>query len=288
MNSLYMLLQDRRWQRLVTEVLTYISLVSFLIFLLFPIYFMIVTMLKPQAEITAVVAPLGVLNPTLENIQSLLTATPFLRWALNSTVVAVSTTVFSTTVAVLAAYALVRYRFRGAQTVSLGIFITYLVPSTLLFIPMTVVIRELGLFGNISGLMVVYPTMAVPLATWILTGFFRTIPPDMELAARVDGATYWQAFYKITLPLARPGIISTAIFTFTVSWNEYLYAPALLPSAHAQTLPVGVPNAFSFGDAFFWAPIMSAAVLGSVPIVIVYSFSKRAFVSGMTAGAVKG
>ncbi|MEM6283788.1 MAG: carbohydrate ABC transporter permease [Chloroflexota bacterium] len=264
------------------------TLFIFLIFLLFPIYFMVVTMLKPEAEITAVIAPMGVLNPTLENVRSLITETPFLRWSFNSLMVAVVTTVLSTTLAVLASYALVRYRFAGVRTVSLAIFVTYLVPPTLLFIPMSVVVRELGLFDSVYGLMLVYPTMAVPLATWLLTGFFRTIPRDLEDAARVDGATYWQAFWKVALPLARPGIISTGIFTFTVSWNEYLYALALLPSSSHQTLPVGVPNAFSFGDAFFWGPLMAAAVLGSVPIVIVYSFSMKAFVSGMTAGAVKG
>ncbi|MEM6430935.1 MAG: carbohydrate ABC transporter permease [Deinococcota bacterium] len=270
------------------DVVAYALLLVFMAFLLFPLYFMVVTMLKPEAEITSLIAPLGVRSPTLDNIRALFTDTPFLRWSLNSTIVAVSTTVISTSIAILAAYALVRYKFRGAQTISMAIFITYLVPSTLLFIPMTVVVRELGLFDNIFGLIVVYPTMAAPLATWLLTGFFRTIPRELEAAARIDGASYWQAFYMVTLPLARSGIISTGIFTFTVSWNEYLYALALLPSSSSQTLPVGVPNAFAFGDAFFWGPLMTAAVLGSVPIVLVYSLSMKAFVSGMTAGAVKG
>lgn len=280
--------QDRRVQKTALSTIAYILLAVFLLLWLFPVFWMVMTSFKPNAEITTNVAPLTIIEPTLENFRFLFENTEFNSWIINSLLVSISTTIFSVIVGTLAAYSLVRFRLVGGSVMGMGIFVTYLLPQTLLFIPMAFVVQQLGLYNNLLALVVVYPTMMVPFCTWLMMGYFRAIPTDMEESARVDGATYWQAFYKVTLPLALPGIISAAIFTFTLSWSEYLYALVLVPSVEAQTIPVGVPNALSSGDVFIWGSLMGAALLGSLPVVLVYAFFMRYFVSGMMAGAVKG
>lgn len=280
--------QDQRFQKLFWDTLSYLTLVLFMLFFLFPVAWMIMTSFKPNSEITQNEAPLSIINPTTENFQLLFEMTPFVTWTGNSLLVSVATTVISVSVGLLAAYALVRFHFPGTRAMGIGIFVTYLVPQTLLFIPMSLLVQQIGLYNNLFSLVVVYPTIMIPFCTWLLMGYFRAIPIDMEECARVDGATRWQAFYLIALPLARGGIVSAAIFTFTLSWSEYLYALVLVPSLSAQTLPVGVPNALALGDVFFWGSIMGAALLGSLPVVIVYALFMRSFVEGMTAGAVKG
>ncbi|MEQ8677663.1 MAG: carbohydrate ABC transporter permease [Aggregatilineales bacterium] len=280
--------QDLRFQRATWSVIAYILLAIFLLAWLFPVAWMVIASFKPNAEITRNIEPLGIVQPTIENFTYLFQETDFVRWVGNSLFVSFSTTIFSVVTGTLAAYALVRFKLRGQQALGMGIFVTYLLPQTLLFIPMAYVVRQLNLYDNLFSLVVVYPTMMVPFCTWLMMGYFRAIPDDMEESARVDGATYWQAFYKVTLPLAIPGIISAAIFTFTLSWSEYLYALVLVPSSAAQTIPVGVPNALSSGDVFIWGSLMGAALLGSLPVVLVYAFFMRFFVSGMMAGAVKG
>ena len=280
--------QDRRFNNAILAIFSYILLAIFLAIWLFPILWMVMTAFKPNVEITTNEAPLAILNPTIENFTYLFESTEFASWVLNSLFVSVSTTIFSVVVGTLAAYSLVRFKLVGSGVMGMGIFVTYLLPQTLLFIPMAFVVQQLGLYNKLFSLVVVYPTMMVPFCTWLMMGYFRAIPNDMEESARVDGATYWQAFYKVTLPLALPGVISAAIFTFTLSWSEYLYALVLVPSVEAQTIPVGVPNALSSGDVFIWGSLMGAALLGSLPVVLVYAFFMRYFVSGMTAGAVKG
>jgi len=281
--------QDRRFQQGVWNTAGYFALVFFLVIWLFPIVWMVVTSIKPNTEITMNTAPLGVMEPTLTNYTYLFSeGIQFVRWSANSLLVASLTTVISVVAGTLAAYALVRYELVARGAMGLGVFITYLLPQTLLFIPMAFVVQRLGLYDNLFALVLVYPTMMVPFCTWLMMGYFRAIPDDMESSARVDGATRWQAFYKIALPLARPGIISASIFTFTLSWSEYLYALVLLPSSTNQTIPIGVPNALSSGDVFVWGSLMAAALLGSLPVVLVYAFFMRYFVSGMMVGAVKG
>ncbi len=283
--------QDRRFQEGIWNALAVVALVIFVLLWLFPIFWMAVTSIKPNAEITNNIAPLGVVEPTLENFTNLFDVegrVQFVRWMTNSLLVSTATTVISVIVGTMAAYALVRYRIVGRGAMGLGIFITYLLPQTLLFIPMAFIVQRLGLYDNLFALVLVYPTMMVPFCTWLMMGYFRAIPDDMEASARVDGATYWQSFYMIALPLARSGIISAGIFTFTLSWSEYLYALVLLPSSGGQTIPVGVPNALSSGDVFAWGSLMAAALLGSLPVVVIYSFFMRYFVSGMMVGAVKG
>lgn len=280
--------QDRRIQKLYWSIISYVLLAIFLVFFLFPVFWMILTAFKPDVEIEMGVAPLGIKNPTLENFRYLLEKTNFEVWMRNSLTVAVVTTTFSVIAGTCAAYALVRFRLRGGRIMGMAIFVTYLLPQTMLFIPMAQVMRQLDLYGNMWALAVVYPTMMVPFCTWLMMGYFRTIPVDIEESARVDGATRWVAFFRVTLPLAVPGIISAAIFTFTLSWSEYLYALVLVPQTAQQTIPVGVPNSLTSGDVSKWGSLMSAALLGSLPVVLIYGLFMRFFVSGMTVGAVKG
>ncbi len=283
-----MTLRGYRSQRLAWSIVSAVTLLVILTFLLFPVAWMARTAFKPNIEITLNQAPLGILNPSLENFRYLFTQTNFLRWMFNSTIVALVSSVFSVIVGTLAAYSLVRYTYKGGRAMGIGIFVTYLTPQTLLFIPMAIVIQQLGLTNNLLALMLVYPTIMIPFCTWLMMGYFRAVPNDMEESARVDGATRWQAFYLITLPLAVPGIVSAGIFTFTLSWSEYLYALVLISKDALQTVPVAVPNAASSGDVFMWGAFMAAALAGSLPVVLIYAFFMRYFVSGMTVGAVKG
>lgn len=288
MTTLQRLREDRRFQKSFWSVTAYILLALFLIFFLFPVFWMVLTSFKPDKEIEMGIAPLWIKHPTLENFRYLLEETNFKLWLRNSLAVAVMTTTFSVITGTCAAYALVRFRLLGGRLMGMAIFVTYLLPQTMLFIPMAQVMRQLGLYGKIGALIVVYPTMMVPFCTWLMMGYFRTLPIDIEESARVDGATRWTAFFKVTLPLAVPGIISAAIFTFTLSWSEYLYALVLVPQTFQQTIPVGVPNSLTSGDVSKWGSLMSAALLGSLPVVLVYGMFMRFFVRGMTVGAVKG
>lgn len=281
-------LQDRRVQKRYWAVLSYILLAIFLFFFLFPVAWMIMTSFKPDREIEMGLSPMGVEEPTTENFRYLWEETNFKEWLKNSTMVAVVTTTFSVIAGTCAAYALVRYQLIGGRVMGMSIFITYLLPQTMLFIPMAQIINELGFFGNKWALTLVYPTMMVPFCTWLMMGYFRTIPVDIEESARVDGATRWLAFFRVTLPLAIPGVISAAIFTFTLSWSEYLYALVLVPETAQQTIPVGVPNSLTSGDISKWGSLMAAALIGSLPVVLIYAMFMRFFVSGMTVGAVKG
>lgn len=281
--------QRVRWAKVSEHVIGYLILFVFIVVLLFPFYWMVITSVKTDAEMTRLEGSLlWVKEPTLKNFTRLWNDWPFKKWFRNSVIVSGSTTLFSVIVGTLAAYSLVRYKFPGSQVLGMGMFVTYLVPPILLLIPMMTIVRSIGLYNSLPALILVYPTLLVPFCTWFLMGFFRSIPVDMEECARVDGATHWQAFWKVTLPLARPGIISAAIFAFTLSWSEYLYSLSLVRAENLMTLPVGIPSKLTQADVFFWGPMMAGALLGSIPLAIVYSFSMRGFVSGLTAGAVKG
>jgi multiple sugar transport system permease protein len=187
-----------------------------------------------------------------------------------------------------AGYALARFRFRGANLIGTAIFVTYLVPTSLLFIPMVNVMGRIGLDDSIWALVLVYPTFLVPFVTWLMSGYFRTIPPELEDCGRIDGLTRFGAMIRIALPLAKPGILSAAIFAFTLSWNEFIYALTLVSASDERTIPVGVLVQLSRADFYFWGPLMAGALLGSVPVAIVYSFFVDQYASGLTAGAVKG
>jgi multiple sugar transport system permease protein len=279
-------MRQRPLQRLV---LFHLPLWFFLIVTLFPFYWMLITSIKPNAELYNVrMNPLYVLQPTLDHFRYLMRETLFLTWAYNTMYVSILSTAISLGAGILAGYALSRLRFRGASGMAVGIFVTYLVPPTLLFIPLADVVRAFGLLDSPWALILTYPTFLIPFSTWLLMGYFKTIPRELEECAMIDGATRLQAMIKIILPLALPGILSAGIFAFTLSWNEFIYALVFLSSTDIKTIPVGVVSELIRGDVFFWGPLMAGALLGSVPVAIIYSFFVEYYVAGLTAGAVKG
>ncbi len=269
----------------------YIPLFMFLVALLFPFYWMLITSVKPDEELYNVrAAPFIVQEPTLEHWTYLFQETLFLRWALNTFWIATATTILSLFCGVLAAYSLSRLRFAGSTTIGVSIFVTYLVPGSLLFIPLSVVIAKfplINLYDTPWALILTYPTILVPFCTWLLMGYFKTIPKELEECARIDGASRVQAMLWIILPLAAPGILSAGIFAFTLSWNEFLYALVFISSPEQKTIPVGVVSELIKGDVFFWGSLMAGALFGSIPVAVVYSFFVEHYVSGIT-GAVKG
>ena len=269
-------------------VVFYIPLFLFVFAMLFPFAWMLITSIKPDAELyNPRISPFIVREPTLEHWESLFGTTLFIKWAVNTLWVAIASTAVSLFAGVLAGYALSRLVFRGSTLFGIMIFVTYLVPPTLLFIPLTGVVTWMGLQDTTWSLIFTYPTFLVPFCTWLLMGYFQTIPKELEECARIDGATRLQAMVKIVLPLAVPGILSAGIFAFTLSWNEFLYALVFIHSPETKTIPVGVTSELIKGDVFFWGALMAGALFGSVPVAIVYSFFVEHYVSGMT-GAVKG
>jgi multiple sugar transport system permease protein len=267
----------------------YIPVAIFTFITLFPFYWMAITSIKSNSELLDHTKnPLFVLEPNLQNYIDLFTRTNFIRWTINSAVVAVLSTSISLVCSVLAGYSLARLRYRGASAIGWGVFVTYLVPPTLLFLPMAYVIAQLHLFNNYLSLILTYPTFLIPFCTWLLMGYFRGIPRELEEAALVDGASRVQAMIRVVIPLALPGILSAGMFAFTLSWGEFLYALVFMNDTVVKTVPVGVVNELIKGDEFFWGELMAAALLGSVPVALLYSFFVDYFVAGMTAGAVKG
>ncbi len=267
----------------------YVPLGFALLFLVGPFYWMLVTALKPDSELyDGARSPLYVANPSLDHFIYLFTKTDFVTWTLNTMMVATVSTAIALVMGVPAGYALARLRFRGSDLVGTAIFVTYLVPTSLLFIPMIEVMAQLHLDDSIWALVVVYPTFLVPFVTWLMSGYFRTIPRDLEDCARIDGLTRFGAMWHIAIPLARPGILSAGIFAFTLSWNEFIYALTLITASSERTIPVGVIVQLTRADFYFWGPLMAGALLGSVPVAIVYSFFVDQYASGLTAGAVKG
>ena len=270
----------------------YIPLSAFVVVLLFPFYWMIVTTLRPDNELyrpwnSPNYAPFWTWHPTLAHIEYLLRETLFTTWMLNTLFISVLATVISLFCGLLAAYALSRLKFPFAGTLGTGIFITYLVPQTLLFIPLADIIRNFRLGDTPWALILTYPTFLVPFCTWLLMGYFKTIPKELEECARIDGATRWKAMLYIIFPLAVPGIISAGIFAFTPSWNEFIYAFVFLSTPDEKTISVGVTSELVRGDVFYWGSLMAGALLGSVPVAVIYSFFVEYYVAGLT-GSVKG
>jgi multiple sugar transport system permease protein len=274
---------------LLAKILLHLGLLPFLIFAVFPFYHMALTSLKTDRELydrTAV--PLLIRQgPTLDHYYKLLWETAFLTWTKNSLLVTVLATTVSVVIATVAAYALARLRFFGVQTFGTGIFVTYLVPTSLLFLPLAQVVYWLGLADTKWSLVVTYPTFLVPFCTWLLMGYFRTVPKEVEECAMVDGATRLQALMRIILPMAIPGLVCAVLFAFTLSWNEFIYALTFTSSSEEIPAAVGVTQELIRGDIYFWGGLMAGAVLASVPIVLLYVFFLDYYVSGLTAGAVK-
>ena len=271
------------------KILIHALLLPFLVFALFPFYHMAITSLKQDRELyDRKAVPLLIRQgPTLEHYTKLLWDTAFLTWTKNSLLVTGLATSVSVVIGTFAAYALARMRFFGVSSFGTGIFVTYLVPTSLLFLPLAQVVNWLGLGDSKWALVVTYPTFLVPFCTWLLMGYFRTVPKEVEECAMVDGATRIQALFRIVLPIAIPGLVCAILFAFTLSWNEFIYALTFTSSSDQFTASVGVTSELIRGDIYYWGSLMAGAVLGSVPIVIIYVFFLDSYVSGLTAGAVK-
>jgi len=265
----------------------YLPLGVFVFVLLFPFYWMAITAFKPNNELLSRAGnPFFVHSPTLDHFHKLLFETSYPQWMWNTVLVSVVSTFFSLAASVFAAYAIERLRFSGARHVGLAIFLAYLVPPSILFIPLASVVFQLGLFDTRLALILTYPTFLIPFCTWLLMGYFRSIPHELEECALIDGATRWQILTRIVLPLAVPGLISAGIFAFTLSWNEFIYALTFVSSSEIKTIPIGVVTELVEGDVYHWGSLMAGALLGSLPVAFVYSFFVEYYVSGMT-GSVK-
>jgi multiple sugar transport system permease protein len=276
---------DSKARRMVT---IYLPLACFLIILLFPFYWMTITSFKPNAELYDYKThnPFWISSPTLDHIRLLLFNTAYPKWLMTTMMVAIGATILSLVSSTLAAYAIQRLRFTGSQYVGLAIYLAYLVPPSILFIPLATMVFQLGLFDTPFALILVYPTFLVPFCTWLLIGYFKSIPYELEECALIDGATRLQILRQITLPLAVPGLISAGIFSFTLSWNEFIYALAFIQSSENKTVPVAILTELVTGDVYQWGALMAGALLGSLPVAIFYSFFVDYYVSSLT-GAVK-
>ncbi|WP_158746413.1 carbohydrate ABC transporter permease [Acidisphaera sp. L21] len=277
------------WESLPRKIVTvYTPLILFIIVLLFPFYWMTITTLKPNNELYNYkdFNPLWVHSPTLANVKKLLFDTDYPQWLMTTMGVAAAATIISVISSVLAAYALQRLRFRGSNWVGLAIYLAYLVPPSILFIPLATMVFQLGLFDTPWALILTYPTFLIPFCTWLLIGYFKSIPYELEECALIDGASRLQILRRITLPLAVPGLISAGIFAFTLSWNEFIYALAFIQSSEKKTVPVAVLTQLVQGDDYQWGALMAGALFGSIPVALLYSFFVEYYVSSLT-GAVK-
>src|SRR5437588_1859594 len=268
-------------------VTVWLPLGVFVFVLLFPFYWMVITTLKPNEELLSREGnPFWVKNPTLAHIKKLLFDTAYPEWLWNTVLVSVVSTFLSIFCSVLAAYSIERLRYRGSRYVGVSIFLAYLVPPSILFIPLAAMVYKLNLFDTRLALILTYPTFLIPFSTWLLMGYFKTIPFELEECALIDGANRFQILVKIVLPLAVPGLISAGIFAFTLSWNEFIYALTFVSSSEVKTVPVGVVTELVEGDVYHWGSLMAGALFGSLPVAALYSFFVEYYVSGLT-GAVK-
>ncbi|MEZ4529668.1 MAG: carbohydrate ABC transporter permease [Thermomicrobiales bacterium] len=294
--------ENRWWQRLLYF---YLPLGIFVVLLLFPFYWMLIVSFRPDKDLLNTDRnpflpnllqrtdgfpwfELDSAGVTLRHYRFLFNDTDFVRWLQNSIIVTVGATALALACSVFIGYALGRFRFRGGTIMGAAIFIAYLVPPTLLFIPLAEIVARFGLYNRYWALILTYPTFLIPFASWLLMGYFQTISHELEDAALVDGASRLQAMRQIILPLAMPGVLSAGIFCFTLAWNEFLYALVFMGTGNMKTVPVGVVSDLIKADVYFWGPLMAAAVLGSVPVAVAYSFFVDNYVSGLTAGATKG
>jgi multiple sugar transport system permease protein len=267
----------------------YLPLAAYLIFLLFPFYWMTLVSFKPTNDLFNMnFNPFWIQHFTLDNYLYLFQSTDFASWLKNTLIVSIVSTALSLICSVFIGYALARFRFPGSNFLGVGIFLAYLVPPTLLFLPLAQVIAKLNLYNTYWALILTYPTQLIPFASWLLMGYFQTIPKEIEESAMADGCSRLQILVRIVLPLSLPGLISAGIFCFTLCWNEFLYALIFMSSGSMKTIPVGTVSDLIKADTLFWGSLMASAVLGSFPIALIYSFFVKYYVSGLTAGAVKG
>ncbi|WP_342729824.1 carbohydrate ABC transporter permease [Bradyrhizobium sp. B117] len=273
---------------------SYFFLVLFAIFFLTPPVYMLITSLKSSAEISAATNPWWVFHPTLSNYAELLTSNQFLRFFWNSSIISITVVIVTMLISIPAAFALARMKFWGSATLATGVFLTYLIPDSLLFIPlfkMLAVVQDLTgitLLNRWYVLVFIYPTLTVPFCTWIMIGYFASIPKELDEAALIDGASWLQTLTRIFIPVALPGLIAATIFAFTVSWAQFLYPLVFTTSVDQLVLPVGITTTLIKGDVFNWGQIMTGALLGAAPPLIIYAFLMDYYIAGLTAGATKG
>jgi multiple sugar transport system permease protein len=269
------------------SVFSYGVLVTLAILVLFPFYWMTITSFKSEDQMRSLVSMFWPRPLVGENYGQLLSKTDFVAWYGNSATVAIASTLLATAVGTLGAYALARLRFFGRGFLASATLITYLVPPSILFIPLYAQMRNLGLANSLGGLIAAYPSFTVPFVTWLLMGYFESIPEELEEAAMIDGATRFGAFTRVVLPLAAPGVLAAALYAFTQAWNEFLYALVFITDGRLRTLPVGLAS-FITGDVYGWGYLMAGAVLTTLPVIAAYIYLQKYMVEGLTAGGVKG
>jgi multiple sugar transport system permease protein len=273
---------------------SYVFLVIFAVMFLTPPIYMLITSLKSSAEIGAVTNPWWVYAPTLDNYQALLTSETYLIFFRNSALVSVAVVIVTMLISIPAAFALARMKFWGSASLATGVFLTYLIPETLLFIPLFKIFAWVNdtfgitLMNHWWVLVIIYPTLTVPFCTWIMIGYFASIPKELDEAALIDGAGYFQMLTRIFIPVALPGIIAATIFAFTVAWADFLYPMAFITSADQMVLSAGIVTTLIRGDVYAWGQIMGACLLGALPPLLIYAFLMDYYIAGLTAGATKG
>jgi multiple sugar transport system permease protein len=277
----------RRRSGLLEGTVSYFVLGTLGLIVLFPFYWMIVTSLKSEDQMRSLVSMFWPSPMNIDNYRQLLSKTEFMSWYGNSVIVAVSSTFVATAIGTIGAYALARLKFLGRGFMASATLITYLVPPSILFIPLYAQIKGLGLSNSLYGLIATYPSFTVPFVTWLLMGYFESIPEELEESAMIDGATRFGAFYRIVLPLAAPGVLAAALYAFTQAWNEFLYSLVFITDGRLRTLPVGLAS-FITGDVYGWGYLMAGAVLTTLPVIAAYIYLQKYMVEGLTAGSVKG
>jgi multiple sugar transport system permease protein len=279
--------EQYRLQRIVKRTLFVAALLLFFIWVVFPFYWMVATSVRPNAELYARQVSLLPQQFTIDHYLTELNRYQFGVRLRNSLVVASATTFLTITVSSLGAFSVTRMRYRGRATIARSILFVYLIPGSLLFIPLYIIVYTVGLANTLTSLVVTYLTFSIPFCTWMLMGYFKAIPKDMEEAAMIDGCTRLQTFYKILLPLSAPGLVAAGIFAFTLSWNEFLYALIFITSSKLQTVPVGLASHI-VADIYMWGPLMAGSTMAAIPVIILYMLAQRALVQGLFAGSVRG
>jgi len=281
--------RTKRQKELRRHLLVYAGLAPFVLIAVFPIYWMLITAFKQEPDLYRMdnIPFWFNLPPTLKNFEILFYQTNYGAWIVNTMTISAWVALITLLTAVPAGYALARLRLPGAENIGITIFLTYLVPAIILFLPLSRVIATLGLQDSWWALVVVYPTFTVPFCTWLMMGFFKTVPMEMEEAARVDGCGQLGALVRVVLPVSLPGVLTSVIFAFTLSMQDFLYGLAFVSPGDQKPVPVGVPTELIRGDVFFWGSLMGAALLVGLPVAILYNFFLDRFIQGITGGVVK-
>jgi multiple sugar transport system permease protein len=277
------------WRRIKRDYGPYLPLSPYLLVVLFPFYWMIITTFKRDNDLYNLTGvPFWFKEaPTLSHVELLVRDTMFLTWLKNSLFIGAAVVVITLVIGLPAAYALARMRFFGNHALSTAMFLSYLIPPALLFLPLSQVVRKVGFVDSIWSLILVYPSFTIPFCTWLLMGFVRTVPTEIEESAQLDGCSRFQTFRLIVLPVIVPGIITAGIFAFTLTYQEFIYALTFVSASANKTIAYGVTTDLIRGDVFYWGSLMAGALIGSVPVAIVYAFSLDHFIHGLTAGALK-